>query len=143
MSYILGYLTICLCLGFCCANFYTTLAHYVDILKFPFPLSLLFLLNRIQYNTLLAIQYNTLQYNTIQCYEQVKTEGLELMEALSAKLYIAKRTITAIPSVTVYEADVSEDLIEEGKVSKVDHVIGELGMNALFRGPDESLEPVS
>ena len=65
------------------------------------------------------------------------------MEALSAKLYIAKRTITAIPSVTVYEADVSEDLIEEGKVSKVDHVIGELGMNALFRGPDESLEPVS
>lgn len=80
-------------------------------------------------------QYN--KYNT-----QVKTEGLALMEALSSKLYIAKRTITATPSVTIYGTDEAADLEEAEKAKARNAVLNDnIPMLGLFA--DDSQEPVS
>ena len=74
----------------------------------------------------------------------MKTEGLALMDALSAKLYIAKRTICAIPSVTIFDADDTENLSEEDKSKIPPVVVIDAGFSGLFGAVvDESAEPVS
>ena len=66
------------------------------------------------------------------------------MEALSAKLYIAKRTICAIPSVTIFDADDTENLSEEDKSKIPPVVVIDAGFSGLFGAVvDESAEPVS
>jgi hypothetical protein len=79
-----------------------------------------------------------IQHNT-----QVKTEGLALMEALCSKLYIAKRTITATPSVTIYGSDEAVDLEEAEKAKARNAVVNDIPMLGLFGGLDDSQEPVS
>jgi hypothetical protein len=82
-------------------------------------------------------------HNTTQHNAQVKTEGLALMEALCSKLYIAKRTITATPSVTIYGGDEAADLEEEEKAKARNAVVNDIPMLGLFGGLDDSQEPVS
>lgn len=65
------------------------------------------------------------------------------MEALCSKLYIAKRTITATPSVTIYGGDEAADLEEAEKAKARNAVVNDIPMLGLFGGLDDSQEPVS